>query len=615
MSTVDDIKARIDLAEYLREQGVQLKPAGSSLKACCPFHNEKSPSFMVNRQKQVFYCFGCQAGGSVFDFVMKREGLEFAEALKLLAERAGVQLEERDPRLEGKKTRALSVLDAATAFFQQQLQKSSAGDGARAYVVKRKITPEMVERFAIGYAPDTWDTLSTYLVQRGFTMQEIVEAGLAIPSQRSIPTSTPSRSPSQGEGEKVGRIYDRFRHRLMFPIHDASGRVVGFTGRILEGGATVGKGGDPPAKYVNTPETAIYKKGAVVYGLWHARDAIRHAGYVVLVEGQMDVVASHGTDVAQTVAVSGTALTSDQLRILKRYTSALHVAFDADPAGEGAAERGIDAALDAGLDVRVIRMPIGTDGKPIAKDADECIQRDADAWRRVVAAPIPVLDYYIDRVRARFDLRTPAGQRDAGRVLTAHLAHVADPIERAAWVRRCAEAIGVPDTAILESIQRTRVDRPTPSTADHPSAHAADPIERLANRFLALCVRFPEPLAPSAQMLVPEVFPTDAQRRLYSQLLLRYTRGEPLPPSDGFIERLELFADHEFAELSTEVLAEEGRRSAHELLRSHISGELKEIAQQMRIVERADNGTDRAEGVSELEKKFHALTKELSTLQ
>jgi len=618
MSTIDDIKSRIDLAEYLREQGVQLKPAGSSLKACCPFHNEKTPSFMVNRQKQVFYCFGCQTGGTVFDFVMKREGLEFAEALRLLAERAGVQLEARDPRLEGKKTRMLSVLDAATVFFCERLAQS---DAALRYIAQRKIPSAMVERFRIGYAPDTWDALSTFLVQRGFRPQEIVEAGLAIESRKLQAISYKQSAPelTAGSLQLGARIYDRFRHRLMFPIHDASGRIVGFTGRILDGGTTVGKDGDAPAKYVNTPETQLYKKGAVVYGLWHARDAVRRAGYVVLVEGQMDVITSHGADLAQTVAVSGTALTPEQLRLLKRYTATLHVAFDADPAGQGAAERGIDAALDVGLDVRVIRMPVGADGTPIAKDADECLRRDADAWRRAVAAPIPVLDYYIDRVRARFDLHAPSGQRDAGRVLTAHLDHVADPIERAAWVRRTAEAIGVPEQAILETIQRAHAHHspaPTaPASPAHSPAHAADPTERLANRFLALCVRFPEPLAPSAHMLTPEAFPTDPQRRLYNQILLRYTQGEPLPATDGFTERLELFADREFSELSTEAVAAEGQRCARELLRSSITGALKDIAQRLRATERAGSAADHAGGVSELEEQFRALTNQLSTLQ
>ncbi|MDO8621673.1 MAG: toprim domain-containing protein, partial [bacterium] len=327
-----------------------------------------------------------------------------------------------------------------------------------------------------------------------------------------------------GVGAPVTRVYDRFRHRLMFPIHDAMGRVVGFTGRILDGGTTVGKAGDVPAKYVNTPETALYKKGSIIYGLWYAKDAIRTAGCAILVEGQTDVIACHGANLTHTVATSGTAFTPEQLRLLKRYTSTLRVAFDADPAGEGAAERGIDAALDAGFDVRVIRMPTDAAGHPIAKDADECIKSDVEAWRRAVEHPVPVLDYYTERVRQRFDLRTPAGKRDAGRVLVAHVAHVVDSIERAAWVRRIAEAIGVPEASIREAIEQSRTHQPPAGSPPPQSVKPSlDPRERLANRLLALCIRFPDLAASTLPSLSGYAFPTETQQQLYNHLLVGYT--------------------------------------------------------------------------------------------
>ncbi|MBI4434716.1 DNA primase [Candidatus Uhrbacteria bacterium] len=604
MSTVDDIKSKIDLADYLREQGIQLKPAGSSLKACCPFHNEKTPSFMVNRAKQVYHCFGCSKGGDLFTFVQEREGLEFGEALRLLAERAGVKLEARDPRLEGRKTRSLGVLELAAKWFHHQLTKSSVGETARAYVAKRGIATETVEQFQIGYAPDAWDTLSTFLVQRGFTTQEAVEAGLGI------------------AGQRVGSTYDRFRHRLMFPIHDAMGRVVGFTGRILDGGKTsgpstsLGEKASAPAKYVNTPETALYKKGAILYGLWFARDAIRKEGFAVLVEGQMDVIACHEHGVEHTIAVSGTALTPEQLRLLKRYTTRLHLAFDADPAGEGAAERSIDAALDIGFDVRVIRMPVGTDGKPIAKDADECIRKDAEAWRQVVANPIPVLDHFLDRIRQRFDLHQPIAQRDAGRLIVQHLVHVVDPIERAAWVRRSAEVIGVPESAVLEAVARNtpRSASPAPvSTVTAPDS-SSDPLVRLSERFLALCLRFPTDAATAITSVPTSALP-ESHRQLYEAMLAGYTSGQSTTtPTDGFVDRLELLADREFAELSAEVITQEIAHCAHALRRHHITTELRHIAHQLKTLERLTGHAAPAEEVTALERTFHALTQELATL-
>jgi DNA primase len=606
MSTVDDIKAKVDLADYLREQGVALKPAGTSLKACCPFHHEKSPSFMVNQQKQVYYCFGCSRGGDLFTFVQEREGLEFGEALRLLAERAGVKLEARDPRLEGKKTRALAVLDFAAKFFQHQLIKAPVGEVARAYVAKRGIAPDAAERFQIGYAPDAWDTLTTFLLQRGFTPQEVVEAGLAL------------------HGQRAGSAYDRFRHRLMFPIHDALGRVVGFTGRILDGGTTVGKGTEPPAKYVNTPETALYKKGAILYGLWFAKEGIRTAGYAVLVEGQMDVVACHEAGVTNAIAASGTALTPDQLHLLKRYTSTLHAAFDADAAGEGAAERGIDAALDAGFDVRVIRMPVGADGKLIAKDADECVRKDADAWRHAAANPIPVFDFFIERVRARFDLRNPAGQRDGGRMLVAHLAHVGDPIERAAWVHRCAESIGVPDAAVIEAVARTAtrvLPRSTPQAPASAAPAADDPSSRAAERLLAILIRNPKIIVDVQADCVAGSFSRPEHADLYSTIVARYTEkqgGEhvdthaPNIVSDSSIERLSMLADREFTDWEPEAIRREAVTCARLLRRLQIDRELQAIASRLRAVEGA--GGDRAE-LTALEEQFHVLSHELATFR
>ncbi|MFH1098428.1 MAG: DNA primase, partial [Candidatus Uhrbacteria bacterium] len=562
---------------------------GSSLKACCPFHNEKTPSFMVNREKQVFYCFGCGAGGTIFDFVMRREGLEFGEALKLLAERAGVKLETHDPRLEGEKTRLLAVLDLAARFFRHQLTTAASGAVARTYVASRSIGDAASERFQLGYAPDSWDALNAVLVQRGFTPQEAVGAGLAIPS-REDRQLTPHAS------RLTPRVYDRFRHRLMFPIHDAMGRVVGFTGRILEGGTTVGKSGETPAKYVNTPETALYKKGALVYGLWHAKEAIRSAGYAVLVEGNTDVVACHEFGIAQAIATSGTAFTSEQLKLLKRYTSSLRVAFDADPAGEGAAERGIDAALDAGFDVSVIRMPTDDTGKPIAKDADECVRKDVEAWRRAVANPIPVFDFFLERIRAQFDLRLPAGQRDAGRVIVAHLRHVVDPIERAAWVRRCAEAIGVPERAVTEAVrfEREHSGR-TPIANIESTAMAAtvhDHPTDLVERLLALLSRFPD-LRPSADSFQIVTFLPEPYRSLYTKSDTSYIENDPVnepnfsPAVLAAIEqRIEFLGDREFAEWSEEQAAAELRQIGRSLIELNVRRGLATISRRLTEIDR-----------------------------
>ncbi|MDO8425648.1 MAG: DNA primase [bacterium] len=626
MSTTDDIKAKIDLVDYLREQGLVLKQAGQSFKACCPFHNEKSPSFMVNRQKQVWFCFGCSKGGDLFSYVQEREGLEFGETLRLLAERAGVQLEARDPRLEGAKTRALTVLEAATTFFQRTLQQSTV---AQQYVARRGISDAMLTQFQIGYAPDRWDTLSTHLMQQGFRTQEIVDAGMALPSRKQ----TSDVEDANGGMQAGSRIYDRFRHRLMFPIHDVHGRVIGFTGRILDGGTT---SGDAPAKYVNTPESPVYKKQAVVYGLVFAKEAIRTAGYALLVEGQMDVVTSHAAGLAQTVATSGTAFTEQQLRLLKRFTERLHLAFDADSAGQDAAMRSIDAALDAGFDVRVVQAPRHADGTPIGKDADECLRADADAWRAAVANAPAVLDHTIARVRTTFDCTTPTGKRDAGHMLLDRLQHVADPIERAAWIARSADAIGVPESALREvvnaAVRRARqqpraagaagpTDRGRQLQGGTSAAPVADPAERFGNRLLALMLRHREQTQVVFDRFPVDNLPSNRQQELYKTLQISYAKQESLHSANfadaeqrGYVERLELFADREFSDLRDASIVREIDQCVRELRRFAITRQLHGIAQRLKGLEheRAPDGA--RDEVLELEHAFLQLTNELSSL-
>jgi DNA primase len=607
VSSTEQIKSKIDLVEFLREQGLVLKRAGASFKARCPFHEEKTPSFMVSPEKQVWHCFGCSMGGDLFTFIQEHEGLDFAEALKLLADRAGVQLERSDPRLEGQKTRLLTAVEAATDFFQRELAKS---ESTQAYVHERGIPSSMVAQFQLGYAPDTWDALTADLLKRGFGLHDLMEAGLTI-SRDASRTTPETRASDAG--------YDRFRHRLMFPIHDAMGRVVGFTGRILEKGTCSGR---DPAKYVNTPETPAYKKSEILYGLAFAKKAIRQEGYVVLVEGNTDVIASHAAGIANTVATSGTALTIKQLTLLKRSTQRLHIAFDADAAGTGAAARGIDAALDAGFDVRVIATPRDEAGELLGKDPDACITADVEMWRYAIANPVPILDDLLSILQRSHDLREPSGQRDAGQVFIARLAHVVDPIERAAWLRRGAEMIGVPEQSIRDALQRS-----TPaaqghrhselSEREHPSkSRHFSPIERYGNRILALLLRFPEQISEMEDGFSVDNFSTERQRTLYNSLIRRYTEsngsGASVDVSD-FSSRLELLVDRVYGEFDAAQATEELRRCRALLRRAVITSHLQQISSRLKILEREDSPSVQKE-LLELGHSVQDLTNELATL-
>lgn len=344
MTDVEQVKERLDVAEVISGY-IPLKQAGRNLKAPCPFHQEKTASFMVSPDKGIWHCFGCGEGGDIIKFVMKYDGLEFRPALELLARKAGIELKGGggDPKANKERERLTSALKWTVKYYQASLVKNPA---ALAYATKtRKLTKQTIQDFQIGYAPDDWNALSHFLVKKDFTAAELKKAGLV--------------------GQKAGRtsIYDLYRGRLMFPICDAQGSPVGFTGRVLED--------EQLPKYLNTPQTPLYDKSRAIFGLHLAKDAVREHDEVVLVEGNMDVVASHQAGVKQVVAASGTALTVDQLKALGRLTKNIKICFDADAAGLRATERVIELSQNLGINLAMVRLAG-------AKDPDELIQKKCD---------------------------------------------------------------------------------------------------------------------------------------------------------------------------------------------------------------------------------------------
>ena len=320
---VDQIKSRLDVVDVIGEY-VSLKQSGQNWKGLCPFHGEKTPSFMVHREKQIWHCFGCGLGGDIFEFIEKFENVDFPEALEILARKAGVELSrEVQPGASNKRTRLFQLLSEAVNFYQEQL-KSDPGSSARQYLASRGVTAESISSFALGYAPAEWDKLANYLRNKGFSLEELIAAGVALKSER-------------GPG-----IYDRFRDRLLFPIFDVQDRPVGFGGRTLDPGAR-------EAKYINSSQGPVYNKSTILYNLNLAKEHIRSAGYALLVEGYMDVVGCVQAGIKNVVATSGTALTQEQVKLLKRYCNEIRLCFDADLAGQSASERGIDLALAAEL--------------------------------------------------------------------------------------------------------------------------------------------------------------------------------------------------------------------------------------------------------------------------
>ena len=459
-----EIKSKLPVVDVVGET-VALKRAGSAFKGLCPFHAEKTPSFVVSPDRETWHCFGCGEGGDIFTFLMRRDGLDFREALARLAEKAGVELSERTAKEDRHKRRLREALEGAIAWYREVLLQAHQAEKARAYLEERGFTPETLERFAIGYAPNTWDALTRRLIGRGFKNEELIGVGLASASNR-------------------GGIIDKFRGRIIIPIRDASGRPVGLGGRVMPGS-------DGP-KYLNSPAGPLFDKSRTLYGIDLAKNAIRREKLAVIVEGYTDVMAAHQAGFANVVASLGTALTSGQIELATRYADGVALAYDVDLAGEAATQRGLLEELGPDQSVskvRVVRIPAG-------KDPDELIRTDPDAWRRAVAEAKPVIEYFIDRTAADVGMDTVAGKRElTGRVL-ALLKRVGDPIERNLYLQRLAQLVGVEERILSDALQREPVRR---ATARPPRLDGGDgggvPVRAhlapLETEAMSLLLRFP----------------------------------------------------------------------------------------------------------------------------
>jgi DNA primase len=434
---IEQIAAANDIVEVIGSY-FPLKRAGTNFKALCPFHQEKTPSFTVSPQRQTFHCFGCGVGGSVFRFVMDYEHLDFPSAVRKLAARAGVPvIEERGPGGEDDRQhetrRTLLQLHAeATEWFHDNLVKGKAGAPARDYLKKRGIDRRIADDWQIGYAPESWDAFLTWALERGYRRPQILQSGLIKPRDENRP-----------EGE----AYDRFRGRIMFPIHNDVGEVIAFSGRVLEKEAE-------GAKYLNSPETPLFRKGRVLFGLHKTKRGLIEANCAIVCEGQLDLITVFEAGITNVVAPQGTAFTEDQARILKRFVSEVVLCFDADTAGHKAAERSLDALLQNNLIVRVAEMPAG-------EDPDSMIRhRGKDEFEKRVAAARDFFDSWIEHETASTDLDSLGAKMQLARKLADTVARVQDPLMRSEVANKVSARLGVarPDfERLLAKPNRARV--------------------------------------------------------------------------------------------------------------------------------------------------------------
>jgi DNA primase len=436
-STTDLIKSKLDIVEFIRGY-VVLTPAGKNFKGLCPFHKEKSPSFMVSPDRQSWHCFGCGLGGSVFDFVMKYDNVEFGEALRILAERAGVELKRENPAEYRYSGLLYDLNDAAKNYFRRAF---AAAPVAREYLTKRGLSQATMDEFEVGWAPNEPEGLSMYLLNSGTAPQDLMQSGLSFKTER-------------------GLMLDRFRGRIMFPIHNHTGKVVGFTGRILP---QLDRG--DMGKYVNSPETPIFQKSRLLYGFWRSKEAIRETHTAFLVEGQMDFLMSYQSGVKNVIASSGTALTADHLRTVHRLAENLIVSFDNDTAGSDAAERAIDLAESQDFSVRVAtfaNLPVDAKGEQF-KDAADAAFADPTNIQKVIDGAVPAMEFYFAKYLphdpATGAVNTAVIATREGlqhlRMVLAKLKNISSPVERDHWMSELSKRTGIKEKTLEEEMAKS----------------------------------------------------------------------------------------------------------------------------------------------------------------
>lgn len=613
MSTpVDEIKSRLDIIDVVNEY-IQLKKAGTNWKALCPFHSEKTPSFMVSREKQIWHCFGCDEGGDIFEFIKKIENIEFPEALKILAKKAGVELRHIDPQMQNKKTKLMDICNAAANFYHHFLLEDTEAKRAREYLKRRGLEDSTIEDFKIGYAPPTWDRVLQFLRNKHYFDNDILDSGLVIKKE-------------QGSG-----YYDRFRNRIMFPIANTHGDVVGFTGRLLGDDSSQSQQG---GKYVNTPSTLIYDKSKVIYGFDKARSEIKKQNLAILVEGQMDVVSSHQAGVKNVIAASGTSLTDDQLMLIRRYSTNIAMAYDMDEAGRAASERAVEAALLQGMNVKIISIPGG-------KDPDECIRTNPKEWIKAIDLAERVMEYYFRTVFDKYETSNIESKKRIVDILLAKIGKLQNKVEQSHYIKLLADKLSLDEAILWETFSHSAKNRryrsqeqakQTPSKEKQFNRPVIEDQKNkiLAQRILALCLKFPENLSYVIGELPAVMIEYPQLKKLYKDLIIYYTKRESKYTKDQkksisiddflhtldkeyqkYYNQLLFIIDKDFFELTYNDVREELIRSINLLKRDYLTKKLQEI---QRDIEKSEQ-LGQEEDIDRKIQEFKMVSDQLSEIE
>ncbi len=595
-SILQEIKDRLDIVEVISGY-VKLKKMGANYGALCPFHSEKSPSFFVSKSKQIWHCFGaCSEGGDVFKFIMKIEGLEFGDALRLLAKKAGVQLRAEDPQLISERKKLYNIAELACKFYEKHLHETQEGRKVSDYLLSRGLKPESIKKWRLGFAPGERKKLSDFLISRGFTSKDISDAGLLIFK----------------EGENPPHNYfDRFRNRIIFPVFDLNSQVIGFGARRLEG-----TGADEP-KYLNTPNTLLYDKSRLLYGLDKAKMALRKKDECILVEGYTDAIMVSQAGFENVAAVSGTALTESHLSLLKRYTKNLLLAFDMDLAGDSATRRGIDLAQARGFNIKVLVLPG-------AKDPADLIKEAPGAFEEVLKKSKDIVEFYFDRTLGNIKEPAALAPQEKAKVsekLLQVILKIPNAILQEEWLSKLSQKLRIREEALREELRKAvsflrqdfRASEPKAEKLLESQVSKKSRLELLQERVLALALKNSQVINEISQDLW-NCFPPKIQNLMARLKNISESHEGPIDEQEllkNFQAQDQELLKHLLFQLEVQEVPtgkEEFLRCLQELERLLIKEKLADISLELKAAE-ADNNIPK---VQELLEKFSQLSQKLS---
>ncbi len=572
-SPIEEVKSKLDIAEVVGSY-IKLTKAGVNYKALCPFHGEKTPSLFVSPSRQIWHCFGCGEGHSIFDFVMKVEGIEFGDALRILAQKAGVELKPLKPELRTKRQRFYEICELAVKFYQKQLEKSSKGKKAKEYLLKRGINEESIEKWKLGWAPELWQGLSGFLNSQGYSNQEIEKTGLAIKSEK-------------------GSYFDRFRSRIIFPVFDLNSQIIGFGGRVLKKDKEV-------SKYMNTPNTLLYDKGRILYGLNRSKVGIRKSDSCMLVEGYIDVILAHQAGMENVVATSGTALTPFHLTILKRYSNNLSLAFDMDFAGDAATKRGINLAQTRGFNIKVVSMPEG-------KDPADIISLNPEKFKKMAEDSISILKFYFQNAFSQFDKKTAEGKREISNILLPIIKRISNRIEQSSWVQELSSKLNVKEKHIEEELQKVKPEQQA-SRFNVQTSEVKNPVieksikEILEERVISLLLKAPQHLNVIDERIIP--YFSSQTKEIVNNFENRDKISSEL---SDLIASLSLKAEIE--QIEEEDILPDIKFCLKEIKSLELKKKLDDISLQIRQAEQEQD----IKKIENLSERFNQLTKKITT--